>query len=250
MSWTLTSNYSLKKVDFDTEENTWGDILNGNLDIIDANLNSGSLISPPIGSIFAWHKTYNQKATGTNSGTGTNQLIDGTATFQTNGIQTEMIIYNQTDNTWSAVLSVDSETTLTLESNIFLATGKTYFIYATPKLAANWVECNGQTLNDSLSPYNGQVIPNLNGDQRFLRGGAISGVLQSDAFQGHWHRYKGNPTNYTTTTGSTYGSATNSTITLPNNIQEAISDGVNGTPRTASETRPINMSVLWIMRVR
>lgn len=33
----------------------------------------------------------------------------------------------------------------------------------TPTLPDGWVECNGQTLSDSDSPYNGDVIPNLNG---------------------------------------------------------------------------------------
>ena len=33
----------------------------------------------------------------------------------------------------------------------------------TPPLPNGWVECNGSTLNDSSSPYHGQVLPNLNG---------------------------------------------------------------------------------------
>lgn len=33
-------------------------------------------------------------------------------------------------------------------------------------------------------------------------------------------------------------------------IREAITDGVNGTPSTGSETRPVNMSVVWIMRIK
>jgi len=33
----------------------------------------------------------------------------------------------------------------------------------TPSLPTGWVECNGQTLSDVGSVYNGQIIPNLNG---------------------------------------------------------------------------------------
>jgi photosystem II stability/assembly factor-like uncharacterized protein len=33
----------------------------------------------------------------------------------------------------------------------------------TPALSSDWVECNGQTLSDAGSPFNGQVIPDLNG---------------------------------------------------------------------------------------
>jgi hypothetical protein len=45
----------------------------------------------------------------------------------------------------------------------------------TPSLPNGWVECNGQTLSDSESVYDGQVIPDLNGETRFIRGGATSG---------------------------------------------------------------------------
>lgn len=45
----------------------------------------------------------------------------------------------------------------------------------TPSLPDNFVECNGQTLSDADSVYNGQVIPDLNGDNRFLRGNSTSG---------------------------------------------------------------------------
>jgi len=44
----------------------------------------------------------------------------------------------------------------------------------TPALPDGWVECNGQTLSDAGSVYNGQAIPDLNGytgTQNFLRGG-------------------------------------------------------------------------------
>mgnify|MGYP001608225275 CR=1 FL=1 len=56
-----------------------------------------------------------------------------------------------------------------------------------PSLPDGWVECNGQTLADADSPFNTQIIPNLNGDaggaampdgqkyKRFLRGSAASG---------------------------------------------------------------------------
>ena len=50
----------------------------------------------------------------------------------------------------------------------------------TPALPANWVECNGQTLSDAQSPFNGAVIPNLNGAGGgapcFLRGDVTSGA--------------------------------------------------------------------------
>lgn len=45
----------------------------------------------------------------------------------------------------------------------------------TPVLPVGWVECSGQVLSDSESVYDGQTIPDLNGDNRFLRGSSTSG---------------------------------------------------------------------------
>lgn len=49
----------------------------------------------------------------------------------------------------------------------------------TPALPSEYVECNGQTLSDAQSVYNGQTIPDLNTGtsyQRFLRGSTTSGT--------------------------------------------------------------------------
>jgi hypothetical protein len=52
-----------------------------------------------------------------------------------------------------------------------------------------YVECNGQTLSDSQSVFNGQVIPNLNNSggsaaNRFLRGNTTSGGTGGSDSQG------------------------------------------------------------------
>ncbi len=49
----------------------------------------------------------------------------------------------------------------------------------TPALPDGWVECNGQTISDTDSPYNGQTIPDLNGNRNILRGYSTSGGTQS-----------------------------------------------------------------------
>jgi hypothetical protein len=136
----------------------------------------------------------------------------------------------------------------------------------TPALPYGWVECNGQTLNDPGSPYHNQVIPNLNGDpnganspglsekaRMFLRGGTQSGNGENDAFQGHRHNISGN---YDIAATCNSGSAdrradcTSYGTAVSISIGDPTTDGTNGTPRTASETRPKNMSVVWIMRVK
>lgn len=50
----------------------------------------------------------------------------------------------------------------------------------TPALPEGWIECNGQTISDSESPFDGQVAPDLNGSsgtQRFLRGSTTTGSI-------------------------------------------------------------------------
>ena len=54
-------------------------------------------------------------------------------------------------------------------------------------LPAGWVECDGATLSDADSVYNGQVIPDLNGGNRFLRGDATSGGTGGATTSSHQH---------------------------------------------------------------
>lgn len=76
------------------------------------------------------------------------------------------------------------------------------------------------------------------------------GSYQDDAFQGHWHRNQDNES------GSTnHGNAQKIASNFKNNngfgkvtIRDAVSDGVHGTPRIASETRSKNVTVLYIIK--
>jgi len=66
---------------------------------------------------------------GVNTSTGTNLLISITATFITDNVQAGDVVYNISDGTSATVVSVQSETQLTLNSNIFLLGGKSFSIY-------------------------------------------------------------------------------------------------------------------------
>jgi hypothetical protein len=106
----------------------------------------------------------------------------------------------------------------------------------TPSLPTGWVECNGQTLSDAGSVYNGQVIPNLNNSggaatNRFLRGATAS--------------------------GGTGGSETHThSVSLPQRPDQSGSGtawyGAGSTPiNTGSEsTLPSYYEVVWIIRVK
>jgi hypothetical protein len=54
-----------------------------------------------------------------------------------------------------------------------------------PALPEQFVECNGQVLNDPESALNGQAIPNLNGENRFLRGSVSSGSTGGSTSHNH-----------------------------------------------------------------
>lgn len=59
----------------------------------------------------------------------------------------------------------------------------------TPSLPTEFAECNGQTVDDAESPYNGQTLPNLNasggGTKRSLRGSTSSGA--TGGTETHYH---------------------------------------------------------------
>ncbi len=111
-----------------------------------------------------------------------------------------------------------------------------------------------------MPDYNGKAAGSIGA--LFQRGdgglsAAVAGVIQRDAFQGHWH-YNQYSTAYTG-----YGNAGNGWVSNVNSgyrdgttetagdafITNAAPDGVSGTPRTAVETRPVNVTGCWIIKM-
>ncbi len=119
-------------------------------------------------------------------------------------------------------------------------------------LPAGWARCGGQVLEDPQSPLSGTRVPDLNPSARFLRGGVTSGIAQEDALQDHGHSVTSD-VKRKAVSGTSYdinpGSAD---PTRPATIgaRDAKSDGTHGAPRVANETRPVNMSVVWILKTR
>jgi len=138
-------------------------------------------------------------------------------------------------------------------------------------IPAGWVECTNASgdriVEDPDSPITGRVIPHLNSAAesmpggKFLRGSTVSGIHEQDSLQGHAH-----------TIGTLYGSelmgplveqlpegpqAWGSSVQRRNRpgkqnyfARSIIDDGSNGSVRIGKETRPVNMSVVWIMRIK
>jgi len=119
----------------------------------------------------------------------------------------------------------------------------------TPVLPEGWVECNGQTIDDPASPYNGQAVPNLNSAVQdgsinsgmFLRGGPTSGIMQEDATAANNLRYL--DTYHRNYCGWMNGSDCQETYYRQYTKTAAIES-------QDPETRPANMSAVWIIRIK
>ncbi|WP_260620639.1 phage tail protein [Pseudomonas protegens] len=115
----------------------------------------------------------------------------------------------------------------------------------------------GTTFNTGGEGAGNFRLPESRGE--FLRGwdhgrgvdaGRSPGSWQADAFQGHYHASAAD-TAKPYSTGGTIGDylahfGTGNPTT--NGVRDAINNGVDGTPRTASETRPRNLAVMWCIK--
>ncbi|MCP4133371.1 MAG: hypothetical protein GY754_20555 [bacterium] len=138
---------------------------------------------------------------------------------------------------------------------------------STPDLPGTWVECNGQTITDADSVYFGMNTQNLNGEGRFLRGGSTSGIYQEDttAINGldiiaggaHQHRYYDRHSDHDNSTPAHINLNGANLSGLNNYSTERLTydeDNYNGFHdhdiSGDYETRPVNMTVVWIMRIK
>lgn len=116
---------------------------------------------------------------------------------------------------------------------------------------------------DGATTFN---LPDLRGE--FIRGadqgrgvdaGRALGSGQGDAMQGHWHEIalypgvvsagiSGQTESRKENTGSGTGTGAYARSGLQDFAGNAISDGTNGTPRTAAETRPRNVALLPLIK--
>jgi hypothetical protein len=150
-------------------------------------------------------------------------------------------------------------------------------LVGTPALPSEWAPCDGQPVSDPRSPYAGQFLPNLNGEARYLRGGVVSGTMQDDATAvnglsastgiagNHFHTMGSAGLHSHSRTdvggvGSTRGFAAASnqsgaTSTSADGLHTHSIDSTGNHTHPVSltgenETRPITMTVVWIMRIK
>ena len=113
------------------------------------------------------------------------------------------------------------------------------------------IDISGNDVTISDVAATGSISSTFTNLGKFTRGGLTSGISQDDAFQGH--RFNTTRTRYYGSTesgagGWGMGGGTSGTATFSTN--DAITDGTNGEPRTAIETRPSNMTVVLIERIK
>jgi hypothetical protein len=113
-----------------------------------------------------------------------------------------------------------------------------------------WVECNGQKLEDLESLLDGQTIPDLNGRGLFIRGNSISGEYQDDELKSHAHGVITHTNNISESRWPEWGAIDRGGepyYPVPNPY---VSAGNIIGDTGGAETRPANMSVVWIMKVK
>jgi hypothetical protein len=121
-----------------------------------------------------------------------------------------------------------------------------------PALPDNYAECDGSNISDIRSPMYGYALPSLNASGRFIRGGTTSGTTQSDQIKSHTHGLDAG--------GLYYALKNQAPNTGINNVMAGstltnVGAGMANVPVTASpagspdETRPINISMVWVMRI-
>jgi len=193
----------------------------------------------PVGVVHAWLKTFGLVDSGTTDGTTANKLVQSGQNFSTT-VTVGDVVHNTTDTTFAYVTAIDSDTTLSIDSDIMVS-GESFSIYKTTALPSGWVECNGQVISDSTSIYDGQTIPNLNSGSIedtysfFLRGHTSSGQTETSQNKAHTHTIDNG---VHAGGGAVYGRG----IATP--------DGNSTNSDGGDEARPMSYTVVWIMRIQ
>jgi len=176
-----------------------------------------------------------------------------------------------TDAILASALNLSSKT-VTLPATISLPAGA-IMPFAMNSAPAGWLAADGTAVSRStyaalfaaISTTYGAgdgsttfALPDLRGI--FVRGSGsqtISGVTynktfaakEGDAFQGHHHSASVSHNAIAASGGGARGSGVPSgAASISVSVEGATTDGTNGTPRTASETRPANIALLYCIK--
>ena len=99
---------------------------------------------------------------GTSTSVVASKLVDSTGLFITNNVRVGDVVHNDTLGTAATVVTVDSETQLTLNANIFTATAQAFVVYSmSPQTSTGNPGCFlyvGGTGNVSVVTIGGDII--------------------------------------------------------------------------------------------
>tara|TARA_Y100000310_G_scaffold151386_1_gene150985 strand:- start:1718 stop:2182 length:465 start_codon:yes stop_codon:yes gene_type:complete len=131
-------------------------------------------------------------------------------------------------------------------------------IAGVPNLPEGWALCDGSTISDGNSPLNGQTIPDLNGDNRFLRGNSTSGGTGGSENHQHTESFGVAVSTIVSFAEDPFGGS-NDTITEARSTSDNVSSGTF-TGSLTSEARnssgnavsplPTYYAVVWIIRIK
>ncbi len=137
-----------------------------------------------VGTMKPFHMTFGTADSGTDDAGTPFKLTETGQNFQTT-IKPGMIVRNTTDETYSYVTAVDSDTVLSLAHDI-MDNGENYTIYKTRQYSAFWRLCDGTAITDTESIYNGENTPDLfDATGVFLAGGTYSGLTGGASTHGN-----------------------------------------------------------------
>ena len=164
-------------------------------------------------------------------------------------------------------------TKATTVSNFGVPIGAVFHL-ATSTVPAGYLKCNGDTVPNGSGTIQGVTadfsalyaslgstygsagkLPDLRGE--FIRGfddgrdidtSRVMGSSQTDAFQGHKHRRTLGLTRAYSAEASSGIDAYYNAGTYILEVGDPVTDGTNGTPRTASETRPRNVALMPVIK--
>ena len=116
----------------------------------------------------------------------------------------------------------------------------------TPTLPEQFAECNGQTISDPDSPYNGQTLPDLNGNNYFLRGNSSSGTTGGTL--SHSFAQASGSTHWPSDSGHYY--AHKLTINGTTIWEDHTENNTGETKTVTIDNQPPFMDIVWIIRIK
>lgn len=274
---------SVSKPTVGGSEDTWGTTINTGLDtIVDALNGTSGTVAPDLSTLTIGGTDVTataaeiNKLDGVTATTAEINKLDGvTATTaeinKLDGVTATTTEINYIDGVTSSIQAqIDAAVAAASSSN--LPAGMIITV-ANSSAPTGFLKANGSAVSrttyadlftaigTSYGSGNGSTtfnVPDLRGefvrgwdDSRGVDSGRSLGSSQADAFQGHYHKLtseNGTQVDIGNVNLGSGGSGREVNTGTADAVREALTDGTNGAPRTAAETRPRNIALLYCIK--